>query len=75
MPLTGKRILLGVTGGIAAYKAAHLVRLLVKSGAEVKVIMTTSASDFITPLTLATLSKNPVSIDFLIKKRGNGPTT
>ncbi|WP_339676424.1 bifunctional phosphopantothenoylcysteine decarboxylase/phosphopantothenate--cysteine ligase CoaBC [Cyclobacterium marinum] len=70
MPLTGKRILLGVTGGIAAYKAANLVRLLVKSGAEVKVIMTTSASDFITPLTLATLSKNPVSIDFFNQKTG-----
>ncbi|EPR65128.1 bifunctional phosphopantothenoylcysteine decarboxylase/phosphopantothenate--cysteine ligase CoaBC [Cyclobacterium qasimii] len=70
MPFTGKRILLGVTGGIAAYKAAHLIRLLVKSGAEVKVIMTTSALDFITPLTLATLSKNPVHIDFFDKKTG-----
>jgi len=70
MPLTGKRILLGVTGGIAAYKAVHLIRLLVKSGAEVKVIMTTSALDFITPLTLATLSKNPVYIDFFDKKTG-----
>jgi phosphopantothenoylcysteine decarboxylase/phosphopantothenate--cysteine ligase len=60
MLLQGKRILLGVTGGIAAYKAAHLTRLLIKEGAEVQVIMTTSALDFITPLTLATLSKTPV---------------
>src|SRR5690606_22077581 len=60
MLLQGKRILLGVTGSIAAYKAAHLTRLLIKEGAEVQVIMTTSALDFITPLTLATLSKNPV---------------
>ena len=57
----GKKILLGVTGSIAAYKAALLVRLLVKEGAEVKVIMTRSACDFITPLTLSVLSKNPVS--------------
>lgn len=62
--LQGKKILLGVSGSIAAYKAATLVRLLVKEGAEVKVIMTPSACEFITPLTLATLSKNevPVSI-------------
>ena len=60
MPLQGKRILLGVTGSIAAYKAAHLTRLLVKEGAEVQIIMSTSALDFITPLTLATLSKKPV---------------
>lgn len=58
--LSGKRILLGVTGSIAAYKAAWLTRLLVKAGAEVKVVMTSAAMDFITPLTLATLSKNPV---------------
>lgn len=62
--LSGKRILLGVSGSIAAYKAAILVRLLVKQGAEVKVIMTASAHDFITPLTLATLSKNPVLTQF-----------
>ena len=60
MLLQGKRILLGVTGSIAAYKAAHLTRLLIKEGAEVQVIMTTSALDFISPLTLATLSKKPV---------------
>jgi phosphopantothenoylcysteine decarboxylase / phosphopantothenate---cysteine ligase len=57
---TGKKVLLGVTGSIAAYKSALLVRLLVKEGAEVKVIMTPSACDFITPLTLSVLSKNPV---------------
>jgi phosphopantothenoylcysteine decarboxylase / phosphopantothenate---cysteine ligase len=58
--LNGKKILLGVTGSIAAYKTAALVRLLVKQGAEVKVIMTTAAADFVTPLTLSTLSKNDV---------------
>lgn len=61
--LAGKKILLGVSGSIAAYKAATIVRLLVKAGAEVKVIMTPAAKDFITPLTLATLSKNHVLAD------------
>ena len=61
--LQGKKILLGVTGSIAAYKSALIVRLLVKSGAEVKVIMTPAAKDFITPLTLSTLSKNSVSTE------------
>ena len=60
MTLTGKKIILGVTGSIAAYKSATLVRLLVKAGAEVRVIMTAAAADFITPLTLSVLSKNPV---------------
>ena len=60
MSLSGKKVILGVTGSIAAYKSAILVRLLVKAGAEVKVIMTSSAEDFITPLTLSVLSKNPV---------------
>ena len=64
MPIKGKHILLGVTGGIAAYKAALLVRLLVKAGAEVRVVMTTAAHQFITPLTLATLSKNPALTEF-----------
>jgi phosphopantothenoylcysteine decarboxylase/phosphopantothenate--cysteine ligase len=59
-----KKILLGVCGGIAAYKTAALVRLLVKAGATVKVIMTPAAKDFVTPLTLATLSKNPVLSSF-----------
>jgi len=58
--LKNKKIVLGVSGSIAAYKAAHLTRLLVKSGAEVKVILTPGAVDFVTPLTLSTLSKNPV---------------
>jgi phosphopantothenoylcysteine decarboxylase/phosphopantothenate--cysteine ligase len=58
--LTGKRIVLGVCGGIAAYKAAELVRLYVKAGAEVHVIMTASAREFVTPLTFQTLSGNPV---------------
>ncbi|MBS1978520.1 MAG: bifunctional phosphopantothenoylcysteine decarboxylase/phosphopantothenate--cysteine ligase CoaBC [Bacteroidetes bacterium] len=62
--LKGRKILLGVTGSIAAYKAAHLVRLLVKSEAEVKVIMTPSAHDFITALTLSTLSGHPVLTNF-----------
>ena len=62
--LQGKKILLGISGSIAAYKSASLVRLLVKNKAEVKVIMTTSASLFITPLTISTLSKNEVITDF-----------
>lgn len=62
--LQGKKILLGVTGSIAAYKSAILTRLLIKAGAEVKIILTPSAKDFITPLTLSTLSKNPVHTEF-----------
>jgi len=58
--LENKKIILGVTGSIAAYKSAVLTRLLVKSGAAVKVVMTHAASDFIAPLTLSVLSKNPV---------------
>ncbi|MBL0200060.1 MAG: bifunctional phosphopantothenoylcysteine decarboxylase/phosphopantothenate--cysteine ligase CoaBC [Chitinophagaceae bacterium] len=61
--LQNKKILLGVTGSIAAYKSAVLTRLLVKAGAEVKVVMTSSAKDFVTPLSLSTLSKNPVLAD------------
>ena len=68
--LHNKKILLGVCGSIAAYKSAHLTRLLVKAGAEVKVIMTASASDFITPLTLATVSKNPVLTEFVRDNTG-----
>lgn len=63
MMLKGKKILLGITGSIAAYKAVFLIRYLVKEGAEVKVIMTPSAKDFITPLTVATLSKNEALSD------------
>ena len=68
--LKGKKILLGVTGSIAAYKAAALTRLLVKAGAEVKVIMTSASKDFITALTLATLSKNPALSEFQNKDQG-----
>ncbi len=63
--LLNKRILLGVTGGIAAYKSAELVRLLQEQGCEVKVVMTKAATEFITPLTLQALSQNPVHIDLL----------
>ncbi|HJE87612.1 bifunctional phosphopantothenoylcysteine decarboxylase/phosphopantothenate--cysteine ligase CoaBC [Rikenella microfusus] len=63
MSLQGKHILLGVTGSIAAYKAAMLIRALVKEGADVRVVMTRSAKDFITPLTLATLCRHPILID------------
>lgn len=62
--LRGKKVLLGITAGIAAYKTASLVRLFIKAGAEVQVIMTPAAKDFITPLTLSTLSKNPVHSSF-----------
>ncbi len=62
--LKGKKVLLGVTGGIAAYKTASLVRLFIKAGAEVQVIMTPASKDFVTPLTLSTLSKNPVFSEF-----------
>lgn len=69
--LQGKTIILGVTGSIAAYKAAHLIRLLVKEGMEVKVVMTPLAKEFITPLTLATLSKNPILVDFFNPENGD----
>lgn len=62
--LSGKNIVLAVTGGIAAYKAATLVRLFIKAGASVKVVMTDNAKEFVTPLTLSTLSKNPVVSSF-----------
>lgn len=68
--LTKKKILLGVCGGIAAYKTAHLVRNLVKAGAEVRVIMTPSATSFIGPLTLSTVSKNEVYTEFFDKSTG-----
>ena len=68
--LKGKKILLGVSGSIAAYKAAFLVRLLVKAEAEVKVILTDAAKDFVTPLTLSTLSKNPVLSSFTKGENG-----
>lgn len=68
--MRGKKILVGVTGSIAAYKSAMLVRLLVKAGAEVRVVMTPSAKEFITPLTLSVLSKNPVTIESHNKETG-----
>jgi len=67
--LQGKKILLGVTGGIAAYKCATLVRLLVKQGAEVKVIMTPDAANFVTPYTLSVLSKNKVETEFFAEDK------
>jgi len=70
MKLKDKNILLGITGSIAAYKAAILVRLLVKEGANVKVVMTKLAKEFITPLTMATLSKNPILVDFFDPESG-----
>ncbi len=69
--LSGKHVLLGITGGIAAYKTTFLVRLLIKAGAEVKIVMTQSASTFISPLTLSTLCKNPVLIDFINEEDGS----
>lgn len=69
--IKGKKILVGVTGGIAAYKSASLIRLLVREGAEVKVLMTAHAKDFITPLTLATLSRNPVLSEFYSPENGD----
>ena len=62
--LSGKKVLLGVTAGIAAYKTANLVRLFIKCGCQVKVVMTPAAKEFVTPLTLSTLSKNPVLSSF-----------
>ncbi len=68
--LEGRRILLGVTGSIAAYKAAALCRLLKTAGAEVRVVMTPLAKQFITPLTMATLSKNPILVEFFDPENG-----
>jgi phosphopantothenoylcysteine decarboxylase/phosphopantothenate--cysteine ligase len=66
----GKRILLGISGGIAAYKIAYFIRLLKNQGAEVKCVMTPAASDFISPLVVSTLSQNPVAIEFWNKESG-----
>ena len=74
LALGGKKILLGISGSIAAYKAPLLVRLLIKNGAEVKVVLTPSALDFVTPTTLSTLSKNPVSSSFTeVKENQDNP--
>lgn len=71
--LSGKKVLLGVTGGIAAYKTPLIVRLLIKQGAQVKVVMTPSATDFVTPLTLSTLSQNAVLSSFTEEGVGDHP--
>ena len=68
--MQGKRILLGISGGIAAYKIAYLIRILKKQGAEVRAIMTPASSDFISPLVVSTLSENPVHIEFWNKETG-----
>ncbi len=68
--MKGKHIIVGVTGSIAAYKAAVLVRALVKAGADVRVIMTPLAKEFITPLTMATLSKHPILVEFFNPENG-----
>ncbi len=69
--LSGKKILLGISGGIAAYKTTYLTRLFIKSGAEVKIVMTPASKDFVTPLTLSTLSKNPVHSAFFDSENEN----
>ncbi len=69
--LSGKKVILGVSGGIAAYKTATLVRLFIKAGAHVQVIMTPASKDFVTPLTLSTLSKNPVLSTFYNDEEDN----
>jgi phosphopantothenoylcysteine decarboxylase/phosphopantothenate--cysteine ligase len=69
--LSGKKVLLGISGGIAAYKTASLVRLFIKAGAHVQVIMTPASKDFVTPLTLSTLSKNPVHSAFFDEEDEN----
>ncbi len=68
--MKSKNIIVGVTGSIAAYKAAVLVRALVKAGAGVRVVMTPLAREFVTPLTMATLSKNPVPVEFFNPENG-----
>ena len=70
MKLEGRNILLGITGSIAAYKAAILVRTLVREGASVRVLMTPLAKQFITPLTMATLSKHPILVEFFDPENG-----
>lgn len=70
--LSGKKILLGISGGIAAYKTATLVRLFIKAGAQVQVVMSPASLHFVTPLTLATLSKNPVYSTFYNEDEGTG---
>ena len=66
LSLTNKHILLGITGGIAAYKCAELARLFIKAGAQVRVVMTRAATEFVTPLTMQALTSNRVHIDLLL---------
>lgn len=68
--LQGKKIIIGITGSIAVYKVAYLTRLLIKEGAEVKIIMTEGAMNFVAPLTFSTLSNNSVSTGFVESKQG-----
>src|SRR5690606_20609231 len=68
--LSGKKIIIGITASIAAYKAIWLVRSLIKAGAEVQVVMTPDATAFVTPLTLSTLSNNPVHLEYFDAKTG-----
>src|SRR5476651_2385799 len=68
--LENKNIVLGICGSIAAYKSALLVRLFIKAGAQVQVVMTPDATNFITPLTLSTLSKKPVFVDYFTPETG-----
>ncbi len=70
--LKGKHIVLGITGGIAAYKSAYLLRLLIKKGAEVQVVITPNGKEFITPATLSALSGKPVVSEFFLPTRENG---
>ena len=69
--LIGKKVLVGISGGIAAYKSPEIVRQLIKSGSEVKVVMTPAAKDFVTPLSLSTVSKNPVLSSFISEDSDN----
>ena len=69
--LNNKNIILGITGSIAAYKAAYIIRMLVKKGAKVQVVITPAGKEFITPLTLSTLSSNPVISEFFSNKDGS----
>ena len=69
--LKDKKIILGITGSIAAYKAAYLIRLLIRKGAEVQVVITPAGKEFITPLTLSTLSRHPVISDFFSTRDGS----
>ena len=73
--LSGKKVILGISGGIAAYKTATIVRLFIKAGAHVQVIMTPASKDFVTPLTLSTLSKNPVYSTFYSEDNDSGNST